>query len=195
MGHFLSGSVLPFGAISTAIVGLTMSLFDVPKDAPVVFTRSPELTSAGSATMNDALAKAFRALDTERRRDASAAATTTPSPTIAPTAVTPPAPPNPATNSPSLNAMPSPAPDIATMLGGPVNGGGTENARTAAELNVLKSVNALADAVKAIRDARNEDDIVHAEDQMRAARVQMEATCASGGPLCDSAREVKSIGF
>jgi hypothetical protein len=59
---------------------------------------------------------------------------------------------------------------------------------------LLSTVNALANAIKATREARTEQDLVNAENQLRTAREQMAATCgAAGGPLCDSARQIQSM--
>ncbi len=65
-----------------------------------------------------------------------------------------------------------------------------------ADPKLLDSVNALADAVRAIHDARTEDDLVHAEELVKNARQQMDSSCSSsGGPLCASAEQIKSLGY
>jgi hypothetical protein len=58
-------------------------------------------------------------------------------------------------------------------------------------------VSSLTEAVKAVREARTEEDFARAEERMRAAREQMQAACTSGAnsAFCDSAREMGSLGF
>jgi hypothetical protein len=61
----------------------------------------------------------------------------------------------------------------------------------------MSAVTSLTEAVKAVRSARTEEDFMRAEQQMRAAREQMQAACTSGAnsAFCDSAREMSSLGF
>jgi hypothetical protein len=60
----------------------------------------------------------------------------------------------------------------------------------------MSAVMALSQAVKTVREVRTEDDLVHAEETMKAAREQMEAACQNGAsPLCDGAAQMKSLGY
>lgn len=63
---------------------------------------------------------------------------------------------------------------------------------------LMQTVSALGDAVKAVHAVRTEEDLVRAEDSMRQAREQMEETCKAGGgggPLCDGAAQMRSLGY
>jgi hypothetical protein len=61
---------------------------------------------------------------------------------------------------------------------------------------LLDATSALATAVRAIHEARTEEDIVRAEELVRSAREQMEANCATApGPLCESAQQIRSLGY
>jgi hypothetical protein len=71
---------------------------------------------------------------------------------------------------------------------------GTHGEGTAAAL--LDATSALNAAIRASREARSAEDLENAEELMRKARLQMQAACASGaGPLCESARQIESLGY
>jgi hypothetical protein len=48
------------------------------------------------------------------------------------------------------------------------------------------------------REARDDKDLEHAEQLMRDARQEMEASCdkaGGAGPLCQSAEQIRSFGY
>jgi hypothetical protein len=188
----LSESVLPVVAVGAAIVALTLALFDVPATAPVKVapaTAQAEPAPAESAEppvdpyatklvtreeLNQTLGRALRMLDTAR--------------------VNGPPP-------PAVASAPAPAGQV-PAAGAPVIAGGSPALPAATstgpdQQGLMLSVTTLGEAIKATRDARTEEDLVRAEEALRAARQQMEGSCGAtpGNPLCDSAQAIKSLGF
>jgi hypothetical protein len=63
---------------------------------------------------------------------------------------------------------------------------------------LIQTLSALGEAVKAVHAVRTEEDIVKAEESIRSAREQMEEACkagGSGGPLCEGASQMRSLGY
>jgi hypothetical protein len=182
--EFVAGQLVPFVGVVVAIVALTLALFDVPARAPeslpgmrVPVTAAPALQTASErARVDDTLSQVLRTLDDGRRARA-ASSSDSPFAARAPRAeargpVTAPTPATPL--SPEQPASPSQAPDP----------------------KLLSAVSALSDAVRAIHDARTEEDLLHAEELVRNARTQMETSCASSsGPLCASADQIRALGY
>jgi hypothetical protein len=179
--EFVTGQVVPFVAVVVAIAALTLALFDVPSraPAPVLGLRVPasaepaRRTASERAHIDDTLTQVLRTLDQGRRPPAA-------TPTSAPMATSTPQPAGPASVGQSATAIaqqptsPSPAPDP----------------------KLLDAVSALSDAVRAIHDARSEEDLLHAEELVRNARTRMETSCAgSSGPLCASADQIRALGY
>lgn len=184
MKEFMTGHLVPAMGVVFAIVALTLALFDVPArpTQPIFGLRvAPSAehvthTSAERARVDDTLTRVLRTLDEGRR-------------------------PPPATSLPAT-AVAS-APRIAGTNAGvltPVSAAQPANPNAAqpasADPKLLNAVSALSDAVRAIHDARSEEDLVRAEDLVRNARVQMETNCAtSTGPLCASADQIRALGY
>jgi len=180
--EFFTASVLPVGGVAIAIVALTLALFEVPPHAlvSVAGTRvapseapmpAPVAASPSArAHVNDALSQMLRAIDDGRRpKDLLAAAPPPGTATVKPTA---------AATAGALVQQVAP-PEL-----------------TNADPGLLQATSALGNAVKAIHEARTEEDIVHAEELVRAAREQMQANCATApGPLCESAEQIRSLGY
>lgn len=60
------------------------------------------------------------------------------------------------------------------------------------------AVSKLTEAMRVARDARDERDLARAEELMRSARQEMDAACsatAGGGPLCESAAQIRQLGY
>lgn len=79
-----------------------------------------------------------------------------------------------------------------------VTGGASPPAEAPPDPGLLGAVTALGDAVKAIHEARSDEDLVHAEESVRGAREKMEAACQAGGtgaPLCVGAAQIRSLGY
>jgi Sec-independent protein translocase protein TatA len=183
---FLLEEALPFAAVGAGVILLTLVFFGPPKRIKDASRSASELTptTAASATrMEAAMSRAIDALRAARRQ----ADATLPAAQRAPT-------PKNATAKAS-SAVPSAA---ALGTGTPLPGAAPVATITEAQSSsVLSAVSSLTDAVKAVREARTEEDFVRAEDRMRTAREQMQSACASGanGAFCESAKEMGSLGF
>jgi hypothetical protein len=183
---FLTESVLPVAGVVIAIIVLTLALFEVPSREPdavaglrVPATVGPIAASPSArAHVNDTLSRVMRTLDEGRRQAELPSQPVKPASAQNPgTAIGTPA----GTAPMKLPAAPT-APAATTL---PV-----------AASKLLDATNALATAVRAIHEARTEEDIVRAEELVRAAREQMQANCATApGPLCESAEQIHSLGY
>ena len=92
-----------------------------------------------------------------------------------------------AQNPPPANAPPAPTSGTSPT---------TEEGAPASPLSTMSALTALTQAVKIARDARDDADLARAEELMRAARQEMEKGCSgSGGPLCQSADQIRSLGY
>lgn len=179
MKEFVTGQVVPFVGVVVAIAALTLALFDVPPRAPVPVlglrmpaSAAPARRTASERThVDDTLTQVLRTLDQGRR----------------PLAVTRSPSPGTVKASPPAGPAPGAAPAIATAQ---------QPTAPVPDAKLLGAVSALEGAVRAIHDARSEEDLVHAEEMVRNARAQMETSCASsGGPLCASADQIRELGF
>jgi hypothetical protein len=171
--------LLPFGGVAAAVVVLTLALFDVPqREGVAVFglrvsaSAEPIARSPGArAHVNDTLREVLRTLDDGRRP--------TPDVLMKPAAA----------KEPSLRSTGVPAAPASP-------GATTPPAAPTADPELLKTATSLGDAVRAIHDARTEEDLLRAEELVRVVRERMEATCGAGsGPLCQSAEQIKSLGY
>jgi hypothetical protein len=183
---FFTESVLPVAGVVIAITVLTLALFEVPSRAPdaVAGLRVPASmvpiasTPSARAHVNDTLSRVMRTLD-EGRRQAE----------LPSQPVKPPEPRNMGTPA----ATPA---GIAATTPGAAPGAPAPTSPSVTGSKLLDATSALATAVKAIHEARTEEDIVHAEELVRAAREQMQANCATApGPLCESADQIRSLGY
>lgn len=179
MKEFVTARLVPFVGVASTIAVLTLAFFDVPPRAPIPVAglRVPAssepvaLAPAERARVDDTLTRVLRTLDEGRRAPptmiAPRAVTAGSAHVLEPSAVEP-------ALAAKVPASPSPPPDP----------------------KLLDAVSALSDAVRAIHDARTEEDLVHAEDLVRNARTQMDTSCAtSGGPLCASADQIRQLGY
>ena len=172
--------LLPVGGVTLTVVVLTLSLFDVPPRArdPVLGLRvpasaAPIASSPGArAHVNDTLREVLRTLDEGRKP--------TPDPVVPAVAAQKAAQPAQPTAAPAETTAPAKAPPAAPT----------------ADTELLRTANSLGDAVKAIHDARSEEDLLRAEELVRVVRERMEANCATApGPMCQSAEQIRSLGF
>ncbi|HVW28393.1 MAG TPA: hypothetical protein VHC69_23680 [Polyangiaceae bacterium] len=179
MKEFVTGQLVPFVGVASTIAVLTLAFFDVPPRAPIPVAglRVPAssepvaLAPSERTRVDDTLTRVLRTLDEGRRAPptmtAAGTATAGSAHVLEPSAVQPAIP-------ATVPASPSPPPDP----------------------KLLDAVSALEGAVRAIHDARTEEDLVHAEDLVRNARAQMDSSCAaSGGPLCASADQIRQLGY
>lgn len=181
MKEFVTGQVVPFVGVVFAIGALTLALFDVPARAPepVLGLRVPasaepaRRTASERAHIDDTLTRVLRTLDEGRR---ALPVTASPAALVA------------STRQPVGPA--SVAERAIAVAQQPISPAAPPDP------NLLNAVSALSDAVRAIHDARTEEDLVHAEELVRNARTQMETTCASSsGPLCASADQIRALGY
>jgi hypothetical protein len=177
--EFVTGQLVPFVGVVFAIAALTLALFDVPARAPAAAAELGLQASAEPASRNsteraridDTLTRVLRTLDEGRRAPAAAGSGL-------PVAVR------------SPRTTPSPAPRATAIAEQPASPSQPPDA------TLLGAVSALSDAVRAIHDARSEDDLLHAEELVRNARARMETSCAtSSGPLCASADQIRALGY
>jgi hypothetical protein len=183
--EFLLSETLPFTGVCLVVVGATFSLFGMPRPAPAV----PSGTATQTRRMDEAMARAIAALKVARSQ-ADATLPAASMPPGRPHAVNTAAP-----RKPNATATAAP-PAAASAATTPVVDDSAANARAAAA-PVLDVVSSLTEAVKAVREARTDEDFARAEDRMRDAREQMQNACTSGAnsAFCDSAREMGSLGF
>ena len=184
MKRFFTESVLPVAGVAIAVIALTLVFFDVPSRPPpavaglrVPASAAPIATSeAARQHLDDTLTRVMRTLDDGRRRTEAPAQSSRP--------------PEP---KPAGPAMPAPA---ATAPPNPAAAAPATTSASATGAKLLDATSTLATAVRAIREARTEEDIVRAEELVRSAREQMEANCATApGPLCESAQQIRSMGY
>ena len=181
---------LPFVGVCAATLGLTLTLFDVPMEAPE--SARPIAASAppsASPPVQDPAAPR-RPLPAEPQR-------TPPSPESVPSALAP--------RLDALNALLAqalqtlgPKGPSGAMDPAPARGAAPSDppAAPTVDPNFLAVVPSLSQAIQAARNARTEEDLVRAESMMHAATDQMQAACTtSGGPLCDGARQMRSLGY
>ena len=188
MKLFLTESVLPGAGVVIAIIVLTLAFFEVPSRAPdtvaglrVPASVGPIATSPSArAHVDDTLSRVMRTLDQGRRE------TEPPSRPVKP--------PGPQTKG---TAIVAPAGNAATTLPGVTDPAAPAPASLSATgAKLLDATSALATAVRAIHEARTEEDIVRAEELVRAAREQMDSNCATTpGPMCESANQIRSLGY
>src|SRR5262249_22247058 len=80
-------------------------------------------------------------------------------------------------------------PAAAVALGAP---------ETPPDPKIFGVVSKLSEAMRIARDARDDKDLQQAEDLMRSAREEMDSVCdksGGGGPLCQSAGQIRAMGY
>jgi hypothetical protein len=181
---FLIESVLPFFGVCGLVFGLTFGLFEVPNGPPAAVSMEARVDPARSAPEEGAARLPPEAPPAREQlndvlaravRQLNAGRMARPSEGAAIGAIAPPG-----------------------ITNGIVAAGAAPRAETPADPGLLQTVSALGEAVKAVHDARTEEDILRAEARMRGAREQMEATCKAGGagaPLCEGAAQIRSLGY
>jgi hypothetical protein len=169
----LIDSVLPLFAVCALVAGITWLGFDVPAEAPLAgAVGAGPLVPTNRASLNTALTEVLATL--EAARTAPTASPSGEAPGVIPA------------SAPGRNEGNAPAPTA-----------GANETDLVAPQQLLSATMALTNAIKTIREARTEQDLVHAESELRAAREQMAATCgpSGGGPMCASAHEIEALGF
>jgi hypothetical protein len=183
---------LPLALVCTAVAGLTVAFFGLPKAPPPPPSRAQLPPNASARRMDEALTRAIAALRAARSQaDSTLPQSTKPAPRAGTV--------SPATSAARAGTKPAavtavaaaPAAPAVPAMGLPAPTDPVSNAPT------MSAVTSLTEAVKAVRSARTEEDFVRAEQQMRGAREQMQVACTSGAnsAFCDSAREMSSLGF
>ena len=174
MREFLIDAVLPFFGVCGLVFGLTFGLFEVPSGPPAtVSTVSTEARMHPAPSAPEASAAGLppdAPPAREQLNDVLARAMR------------------------QLNAGRMARPPEGAAVGAAPRA----ETPTPADPGLFRTVSALGEAVKAVHEARTEEDIVRAEASMRGAREQMEATCQAGGasgPLCEGAAQIRSLGY
>lgn len=190
MRAFLVESLLPLLGICALVVGLTLALFDVPGH--------PSMTTSAAPVAPEALAAPRVAAPKALPGALSTPEETLGLPRDAPTV-------RDRLSEVLGQAMRQIGPRKPRTTGVPgfgsnpaVPGGPSAPAEPMPDPGLLGAVTALGDAVKAIHEARSDEDIVRAEESVRGAREKMEAACQAGGtgaPLCAGAAQIRSLGY
>jgi hypothetical protein len=176
--EFLVESVLPFVSVCTLVAGITVVTFDVPNAPPPAASSTSEVTFTPAAIPD----KASQPMTT-----------TEPVTTTLPLATEDPRRErinqvlaravrnlgeDPAAPTSAVGSLGSPAPQ--------------------ANPKVFGVVSKLGEAMKLAREARDDKDLAKAEELMRSVRQEMDAVCdkaGGGGPLCQSAEQIRSLGY
>jgi hypothetical protein len=159
-------SVLPLVSVCAAIVGVTAVAFDVPREPPPVTSAAPKVELT-PATIPDTTSRPVPTANPRREQlnDVLARAAR------------------------NLAELPG-APGSATApLGAPA---------PQADPKVFGVVSKIGEAMRVARDAHDERDIARAEELMRSVRQEMDAVCdkaGGSGPLCQSAEQIRSMGY
>jgi hypothetical protein len=67
-----------------------------------------------------------------------------------------------------------------------------------ADPKVFGVVSKIGEAMRLARDAKDDKDLAKAEEVMRSVRQEMDAVCdkaGGSGPLCQSAEQIRSLGY
>ena len=186
MREFIVESLLPFVAVGALIAGLTRTFFDVPGSPPPARAAPPTPSvTLSPAEIPDTTSRPLRS-DPRREQinEVLARAVRTLS-AAGPT--------NTGSTAGSTNAAPAPTTVSANArlpeLGAP---------EPPADPKLFGVVSKLSEAMRIARDARDDSDLAKAEELMRSAREEMDSACdksGGGGPLCQSASQIRSLGY
>jgi hypothetical protein len=160
-------SVLPLVSVCALIAGLTVVSFDVPKTPPPAASSLPPEVALTPATIPDKASAPAPTQDPRREQINETLARAMR----------------------SLGDVPAAPPSVIGPLG---------SSAPQADIKVFGVVSKLGEAMRIARDAHDEKDLAKAEDLMRSVRQEMDAVCdkaGGGGPLCQSAEQIRSLGY
>lgn len=178
MREFFLESLLPFASVCVVITGLTLAIFDVPSVPPPARSAGPPASQVvlTPALIPDTTSRPpARDLQQaqERMNDVLARAVR------------------------ALSAAPAAAGSVrvGTAPAGAAPLGASE---TPPDPKLFGVVSKLSQATQIARDARDDRDLQRAEELMRSAREEMDSVCdkaGGAGPLCQSAAQIREMGF
>lgn len=172
MREFFVESLLPFATVCAVIAGFTLAIFDVPNAPPPAGSAPPvsvvvETPAVIPDKPSEPPPKDLRN-EREQINDVLARAVR------------------------SLAAPPTPA-------GSAVPGAAPLGASEAPpDPKIFGVVSKLSQAMQVARDAKDDRDLLRAEELMRSAREEMDSVCdkaGGGGPMCQSAGQIRAMGF
>lgn len=167
MRDFIVESVLPFVSVSAVIAGLTAAIFDVPSTEPSRAASATATTAQTPAPIPDSPSRPAVANDARREEVNQVLAR----------AVR------------SLSESATPTASAIAPLGAP---------EPRVDPKVFGVVSKLGEAMRLAREARDDKDLAKAEELMRSARQEMDVACdktGGSGPLCQSAEQIRSLGY
>jgi len=164
--EFLVESVLPLASVCAVVIGVTAVAFDVPREPPPVTSAAPKVELT-PAPIPDTTSSPTPTTEPRRQliNDVLARAAR------------------------NLAEVPGAPSSVAGPLGAPA---------PPADPKIFGVVSKLGEAMRVARDARDERDIAKAEELMRSVRQEMDAVCdkaGGSGPLCQSAEQIRSLGY
>jgi hypothetical protein len=165
-------SVLPFVSVCALIGGITVVMFDVPSAPPPAASVRGEITFTPASIPEKA---------------------SQPPPTAQPA-------PNEDPRREQINQVLARAVrNLSEPPGMPAPAvGALGSATPQANPRVFGVVSRLGEAMRIAREARDDKDLAKAEELMRSVRQEMDAVCdkaGGGGPLCQSADQIRSLGY
>jgi hypothetical protein len=170
--EFLVQSVLPLAAVCALVAGLTLALFDVPADAPEGGSPAAAAsTRVAASSQTPVEAPLGRNVRRERMNEVLARAAV-------------------AFDGNHVSAQPAGAEGFGAGVAQ------SPAAANSADPRLQGALASLSDAIRLARNARTEQDLLRAEEQLRAARLEMDASCRKmESPLCEGARQMRALGF
>lgn len=166
MREFLVESVLPLVSVFAVIGGVTTVAFDVPREPPPAASEAPAKVELTPASIPDTTSRP-PTKDPRREQINDVLARAARNLTELPGAPSVP-----------LGTLGAPAPQ--------------------ADPRVFGVVSKIGEAMRVARDAHDDRDIAKAEELMRSVRQEMDAVCdkaGGSGPLCQSADQIRSMGY
>jgi len=163
---FFVETILPLVSVLTAIGGLTYAVFDVPNTPPPARPAPAPTVEHTPAMIPDTPSKPLVTAAPRREQINDVLARA-----VRTLADSPPS--------------PSPVAPLGTAESPP-------------DPKVFGVVSKLGEAMRLARDARDDKDLLKAEELMRSARQEMDVACDKGGgsgPLCQSAEQIRSLGY
>lgn len=168
MREFFGEFLLPFASVCAVIAGLTVAIFDVQRAPPPVSSAGPPKVELTPAVIPDTTSRPIPN-DTKREQINDVLAH-------------------------AVRALAESSPRPVAQVSGP--GAQPSTAALPVDPGLLGLTSKLSEAVRAARDARDDKDLARAEELMRAARQEMDAVCdKNGGPLCQSAGQIRQLGY
>jgi hypothetical protein len=165
--ELLVESVLPLVSVCALVAGVTVAAFDVPSAPPPAPSSLPPKVELSPASIPDKASQPAKTLDPRKEQINDVLARAVRS--LGDNAAAP---------GSAIGPLGAPAPQVDTKVFGVVS--------------------KLGEAMRLARDARDDKDLAKAEEYMRSVRQEMDAVCdkaGGSGPLCQSAEQIRSLGY